>query len=371
MQTSRRRLVFGGAALATGAVLEQLSGQNFLMSATRAATRPPYIIRASSNENPYGPSRVALQAINNAMSEANKYGVLTNELLGVLSKIEDVSPDNIAIANGSGEILNVAGLIASLDPGSLVCADPTFEALPRYAARFGTSIIKVPVDENLMVDLNAMYNAIQPDTRLVYLCNPNNPIPSIMEKTTLRDSVLEVSRDRLVFVDEAYYEYVDNPDFASMMPLLSEGHRNIIVARTASKIHGIAGLRMGFGYAHPDLIKSINDRKTAGLNIIGQHAAYASYQDMEFQNFARTKNRESLDIVENMFTERGLRFIKSNANFTFFETGLPVQEVGSRLLEEGIMIGRAFPPFNTWARVSMQKPEDMQYFSEVYTRLFG
>lgn len=278
----------------------------------------------------------------------------------------------ITVSNGSGEILKVSGLIASLEPGSVVCADPTFEDLPRYAGRYGTEIIRVPVNEETMfTDLDAMYAAIRTDTRLVYLCNPNNPIPSIIEKNALRDFILEVTRDRLVFVDEAYYEYVDNPDFASMMDLVKAGTPNLIVARTASKIHGIAGLRIGFGFSTPDIIKSMNEKMTGTLNILGQHAAYASYQDMVFQDFARQKNREALDIVEGMLDSRGIRYVKSNANFTFFETGLPIEEVRARMLEEGVLIGRPFPPYTNWARVSMQKPEEMQYFADTYSRLFG
>ena len=148
---------------------------------------------------------------------------------------------------GSGEILKTGGLIASWEKGSVVCVDPTYQDLVRYASRAGTEIIRVPVDENLACDLEAVAAAIRPDTKMVYLVNPNNPIPNIINKDALRDFVLEVSKDRLVFVDEAYYEFVENPEYGSMIDLIAEGHRNIIVARTASKIHGLAGLAVGFG----------------------------------------------------------------------------------------------------------------------------
>lgn len=373
IRTNRRSFLLGGAILAGNTLANQFGAGSPLIAAARAeAMRPATLIKASSNENPYGPSRVALKAINAAMKEANRYGGISDKLIGLQSAIEDVPEECITVANGSGEILKVSGLIASLEPGSIVCADPTYEDLPRYAGRYGTQIIRVPVDEDsLFCNLDAMYAAIRPDTRLVYLCNPNNPIPSIIEKNALRDFVLEVSKDRLVFVDEAYYEYVNNPDYGSMMELVRAGTPNLIVARTASKIHGIAGLRIGFGFSTPQIINSINEKKTSDLNIIGQHAAYASYQDMEFQDFARARNREALDIVEGMFDSRGIRYVKSNANFTFFETGLPIEDVRSRLREEGILIGRPFPPYTKWARVSMQKPEEMQYFAETYARLFG
>jgi histidinol-phosphate aminotransferase len=156
-----------------------------------------------------------------------------------------------------------------------------------------------------------------------------------------------------------------------MIDLIAEGHRNIIVARTASKIHGLAGMAVGFGFAHPDQIKQIRELRTGKNGILGIQAAYASYQDQEFQNFSRRKNRESLDLVEEMFEELNVRYIKSNANFTFFKTGINVNEINSTLLEHGIASGRPFPPFTNWSRVSMDKPEHMRYYVQTFKKLFG
>jgi histidinol-phosphate aminotransferase len=229
----------------------------------------------------------------------------------------------------------------------------------------------VPVNPDTMtVDLDAMYKAIRPDTRMVYLCNPNNPLPSVIEKKALADFVRTVAKERLVFIDEAYYEYVDNPDFSSMMPLVAEGLNNVIIARTASKIHGFAGLRVGFGFAHPDLIKRMNQAMTGSVNILAQHAAYASYQDKEFQNFSRAKNREGLAILEGMYKELGLRYVKSNANFSFFETGIDVAKFRQDMADRNIAVGRPFQPFTTWARVSIAKPEEMSYFVQAYKSLY-
>jgi histidinol-phosphate aminotransferase len=203
------------------------------------------------------------------------------------------------------------------------------------------------------------------------LVNPNNPIPNVINGSELRDFVTEISKDRMVFIDEAYHEYVKDPNYQSMMGLIAEGKRNIIVARTASKIHGLAGLAVGFGFAHPDHIKEINQLKTGKNNILGVEAAYASYQDNEFQDFSRRKNQESLDIVEAMFKELGVRYIESNANFSFFKTGIPVEELNKKLLEYDIASGRPFPPFTDWSRVSMDRPEHMKYYVKVFKELFG
>lgn len=369
---SRRKILLsGGAFLGVNAItaLNPLSNPLF---AADIVPRPFELVRADKNENPYGPSRVALQAINEGIDLVNKYsGGSRRKLVELVARQNGVTSDHVTIGTGSGEILKTGGLIASWEKGSVVCVDPTYQDLVRYASRIGTEIIRVPVDENLACDLEAVAAAIRPDTKMVYLVNPNNPIPNIINKNALRDFVIEVSKKRLVFVDEAYYEYVEQPNYGSMIDLIAEGHRNIIVARTASKIHGLAGLAVGFGFAHPDQIKQIRELRTGKNNILGIEAAYASYQDQEFQDFTRRKNKESLRIVEEMFDELNVRYIKSNANFTFFETGIPVQEINTALLEHGIASGRPFPPFTKWSRISMDKPEHMRYYVQTFKKLFG
>ena len=374
---SRRNFLFGTAALTGAGLIKGIPGTpltpeiGLMKNAFGEVTRPDWIIRASSNENPYGPSRVALQAIARALKDSNKYGGITDQIIAELAGIEDLPVESITVGTGSGEILNVSALIASLEPGSIVAPYPTFESLPRYAGNMGSEIIRVPVDENMHIDLDAMYAAIRPDTRMVYLCNPNNPIPSIIEKNAMRAFVEEVSKDRLVFVDEAYFEFVDNPDFASMMSFVQAGNPNVIVARTASKIHGMAALRIGFAYAHPDMIAQMNMKKTGSLNILGQHAALASIRDMSFQDFSRARNKESLALVEGACDEMGVNYIKSNANFSFIETGIEIEKFSALMLDEGIMVGRAFPPFTTWARVSMQTPEEMAYFVQSFRKIMA
>ena len=366
-QFSRRDLIRGSAALLGASLLPAWAG-------TAAAQQPPggRLIRAGTNENPYGPSRVALKAMNDAFKLSNQYGRGQRvELVELVARLNGVSPEHVALSTGSGEILKTGGLIASWDRGSIVCADPTYHDLVRYAGRAGSEIIRVPVRDDLSIDLEAIASAIRDDTVMVYLVNPNNPTPTLLYYDELRAFVEEVSRDRMVFIDEAYYEYVEDPRYGSMIDLVAEGRDNVIVARTASKIHGLAGLRVGFGFAAPALIERINALKTGGGTHMGVAAAYASYQDEEFQAFTRQKNRESMAIVEDMFEELGVRYVKSQTNFTFFETGIPVDELNAELRAAGIQSGRPFPPFTTWSRISMQTPEEMRYYVTTFKRLFG
>ena len=365
---SRRQLLLGGGALLGSTMMPAFARR----AVAQTVERPEHMIRAGTNENPYGPSRVALQAIADTIKMSNKYGGgKRTELHELVAEINGVSTDYVSIATGSGEILNTGGLIASWDKGSIVCADPTYHGLVRYAGQAGSEIIRVPVREDFSVDLDALAAAIRPDTVMVYLVNPNNPTPTLMYYDELRAFVEEIARERMVFVDEAYFEYVEDPRYGSMVDLVAEGHKNIIVSRTASKIHGLAGLRVGFGFAHPELIDRIDALKTGGLNHLGVAAAYASYQDMDFQDFTRRKNKESMAIVEEMFEELGVPYVKSETNFTFFYTGIPVEELNAELRDNGIISGRPFPPFTDWSRISMQTPEEMRYYVQTFKRLFA
>ncbi len=366
---SRRQLLLGSGALMGSTLVPTFVQQ----AMAQEIPRPEQMVRAGTNENPYGPSRVALQAIADSIKLANKYGGGSRgDLIDLVASINGVTPEHVALSTGSGEILKTGGLIASWEEGSsIVCADPTYHDLVRYAGNSGSEIIRVPVREDFTIDLEAIASAIRPDTVMVYLVNPNNPTPTLLYYDELRAFVEEISKDRMVFVDEAYYEYVEDDRYGSMIDLVAEGNQNVIVARTASKIHGLAGLRVGFGFAHPDMIQRINQLKTGGMNHLGVAAAYASYQDMDFQDFTRLKNRESMAIVEDMFEELGVRYIKSKTNFTFFETGIPVDELNAELRANGIISGRPFPPFLTWSRVSMQTPEEMRYYVQTFKKLFA
>lgn len=370
--TRRQALLRSSLLLGAAAMPRTLAAALQEKQATGLATRPEYIIRAGTNENPYGMSRVALNAIYNNLDKSSHYNFrVRQELHQVIADLNQLPKDQVTIGSGSGEILEIASLIANMDRGSVVTADPTFQQILRYSSAMGSEIIRVPVRSDMNIDLAAMKRAIRKDTRLVYIVNPNNPIPSMVAKKELEEFVLEVSKKCMVLIDEAYYEFVDDPSYGSMIDLVRKGHKNILVSRTASKIHGMAGLRIGFGFAHADHIKEIGAKGTGSLSILAITAATASYQDNEFQNYTRRKVRESKLIVEDMIQELGLKTTKSHANFVFFDTGRELRSVNQKLLEKGIKVGRPFAPFDTWSRVSMVKPEDMKYYAQTYKQLFG
>ncbi|MBT5072251.1 MAG: histidinol-phosphate aminotransferase family protein [Kordiimonadaceae bacterium] len=366
---SRRDWLKGGSAIAMAMLLgEGANAQN--MAVPGFVPTPENPIRLGTNENPYGMSRVARNAIIDMFDTAHLYGRgKYMELIDVLAEMEGAKRENITFSGGSGEILKTLGLITAVEGGSVLTADPTYHDLTRYAGRRGVNIIQVPVDDNMTIDLDAMRAAYTDDVSIIYLVNPNNPLPTIMEKNKLKEFCLEMSQKCLVFIDEAYHEYVQNPDYETMVPL-AVANENILVARTASKIHGFAGVRLGIAYGSPTWIGKLREFMTGGTNQLAVAGAAASYKDTETQDFCRRKNQESLAIVYELFDKHNVNYVKSNANFVFFETGQEATEVRQLFRDNGVLVGRPFAPFTTWCRVSMGKPEDMRYFAEVYEKLF-
>lgn len=227
----------------------------------------------------------------------------------------------------------------------------------------------MPVADDLSIDLDAMKAAYTDDVKIIYLCNPNNPIPTVMHGEKLKEFCKEMSQKCYVFVDEAYFEYVTDPNYQTMIPLVTE-YPNVVVTRTASKIHAFAGVRIGFGFGSTEMLAKIKSLMTGSINGPAMWGAIASYKDTEYQNFVLRKNAEALQILYDFCEKHNMRYIKSNANFTFFETGMDLKEVNARILKHGILIGRPFPPKLDWMRISTARPEDMQFFVEAYEKEF-
>ena len=251
--------------------------------ATEAATVPaktkPGGVRLSANENPYGPSAKAHEAMKNAHGVCNRYPDEANDvLIDKIAKINNVNRDQIALGDGSSEILKLcAETFTGPSEGKLVVADPTFEAILEYSKACGADVVKVPLTSSYAHDLEKMSASAQKG--LTYVCNPNNPTASITPKNDLRDFIAKTSPDTVILVDEAYFHYADTPDYESVIPLVKD-HPNLIVARTFSKIYGMAGLRCGYCVAQPETIKRMHGfQMWDSVNIMALAAASASLDD--------------------------------------------------------------------------------------------
>src|SRR5260370_552008 len=209
------------------------------------ATGTPGIVRLSENENPYGPSAKANEAMKNAHSMCNRYPDEANDvLIDKIAKINNVNREQVVLGDGSSEILKLcAETFTGPTQGKLIAADPTFEAILDYAKANCARVVKVPLTTSFAHDLSKMGSAAQKG--LIYICNPNNPTASITPKNDLRNFIAKTPPDTMILVDEAYFHYADGPDYESVIPLIKD-HPNLIVARTFSKIYGMAGARSGY-----------------------------------------------------------------------------------------------------------------------------
>src|SRR6266480_5052816 len=245
-----------GAGAAAAVVRPPLS----FAKPTQSATTPLAeggIVRLSANENPYGPSPKAFQAITDSFGLACRYPDEHNSvLIDKLASINSVNRDQILLGDGSGEILKIcAETFTGKQRGTLVAADPTFEAILNDASANGAEVVKAPLTPSFSHDLSRMLAAAKGG--LIYVCNPNNPTASITPKTELRDFIAKTPRETMILVDEAYFHYADSPDYESVIPLVKD-HPNLVVSRTFSKIYGMAGLRCGYCVAQKEAIKRMH-----------------------------------------------------------------------------------------------------------------
>jgi len=267
---------------------------------------------------------------------------------------------------GSHEVLRMTAMAYGLAGGEILTAYPTYEGMERYATTIGAHVHRVPLDDDLQVDLAAMDRRTTQAVKLVFVCNPNNPTGTIRPSQDVQAFCEEVSRRSVVFVDEAYYELVDDPGYATMTGLVRDGH-NVIVSRTFSKVYGLAGLRVGYGLARPDIAARLRRYRTGvGLNIMGVRAAIASHQDQEFVTFSRRKIGEARAYATQLVEEHGHRCLPSHTNFIFFHLGHDIRGFREKMEQQGILVGRPFPPYMDWCRLSIGTMDEMQAFANAF-----
>ncbi|HEX8680274.1 MAG TPA: aminotransferase class I/II-fold pyridoxal phosphate-dependent enzyme [Chthoniobacterales bacterium] len=326
------------------------------------------IVRLSSNENPYGPSAKALKAITDAFDLACRYPDDHADLLvAALAKTDGVSADQILLGAGSGEILKICAQAftgpatdATSTGGRLIVADPTFEAIAGHASRRGAEVIKVPLTPSYGHDLPKMLAAAKGG--LVYVCNPNNPTASITPKAELRDFITNTPPETTILVDEAYHHYVDSPDYESVMPLIRE-HPNLVVARTFSKIYGMAGMRCGYCVAQPETINRLRPLQlNDGVNITALVAATTSLADPAQVANGRRMNNDARAFVLRELNGLGYEHIPSHGNFIMFDLKRPVSPVVAAMRERSVQVGRLFPTLPNHMRLTIGKKTEMERF---------
>ncbi|MGH9969050.1 MAG: histidinol-phosphate transaminase [Pyrinomonadaceae bacterium] len=320
------------------------------------------IVRLSSNENPYGPSPAALKAMNEAFGLSWRYPDEHADLLSEnLAKLHYVANEQVLLGNGSGEILKLAAT-AFTGPGKkLVIAEPTFEAIARHARVANAEVAQISLTADYAHDLPKMLAAAG-DAGLIYICNPNNPTASLTPKDSIRALLRKVPEGTTVLVDEAYHHYVESNDYESLIPLVKE-YPNLVVARTFSKIYGMAGLRCGYCITRPELIQRMRPHQTwDSVNIMALAAAQASIRDAAQVEQGRRRNNEVRKYLYLQLDQSGLKYIPSHANFLMIDLRRDVKTIIAALRDRKVEVGRQFPALPNFLRVTFGTRPQMEAF---------
>ncbi len=363
---SRRGLLTGVGASTIGLVAGQTFGRE-----RPARNVSDKMVRIIANENPYGPSPQALIAYTAAGGESWQYATRREtKLKQLIAKREGLSEKQVMIAAGSTEVLRAAALAFGRDGGEVVCAKPSFSFLRNYALKLGCSATEVPLDSAMRHDLDAMSRAVSSATKLIYLCNPNNPTGTLVDGAKIRAFIKTAAPRAPVLVDEAYLDIWDKELEHSAAANVRAGDP-VIVTRTFSKLHGLAGLRIGYAIGHADLISRLEALRMSILNLPGIQAATASYLDHEFQDFSRKKIKKAVQITENALDELNRPYARTRANFILFDTGDSAAKFMRAMRQRGFLTGLSFPPYKNWSRISMGTTEQMASFASALHSYFG
>jgi len=357
--------------LAAGAAASVVTPAISLAKQPDHATGTAGIVRLSANENPYGPSPNAHTAMKNALDVCSRYPDEANDvLIEKLAKINGVSREQIVLGDGSSEILKLcAETFTGPTRGKLIAADPTFEAILEYSKANGAEVVKIPLTSSFAHDLPRMSATAK--NGLIYICNPNNPTASITPKNDLREFIAKTPRETMILVDEAYFHYADSLDYESMIPLVKD-HPNLIVARTFSKIYGMAGLRCGYGLAQPETIKRMHPfQMWDSVNIMALAAASASLDDPDQVPNGQRLNSEVKAFTTAELDKMGYKAIPSLANFIMFDCKHPVVPISKAMKERDVHVGRLFPALPNHMRVTIGKKSEMETFLGAFKQVMA
>jgi histidinol-phosphate aminotransferase len=312
------------------------------------------VIKLASNENPFGCSEQVGYVLKDFLSDIPLYPdgnatVLREKLAEKLG----LKPDQFIFGAGSNEIITFIAQIF-LNPGDeSIYADPSFTWYYTAIKASGAKPVIIPL-KDYTHDLDAMKNAISDRTKVIWICNPNNPTGTIITSEQLDDFLKSVSTDIVVVLDEAYYEYAKGGNYPESVPLL-EKYPNLIILRTFSKAYGLASLRVGYGMASSEIVSYLNRiRPPFNVNSIAQMAAVAALSDEDFVNFSVSETKKGLSFLYDAFEELKLRYVKSYTNFVWVETALPSTELFNKLLHKGVIIR---PFMGNWVRITVGTQE--------------
>ena len=320
------------------------------------------LILLKSNENPYGPSSLAKNAMLKNINASNRYNwELLDELLEAIAKKYYLTSQNILLGAGSSELLNLAALYCSKKSGNLIIAETTFDYWTVTAENAGLKKIAIPLTADKKHDLPAMLKAIDAETQMIYICNPNNPTGTICENEALLKFINEATKRTVVLVDEAYLDFSDQPSLANLV----KENKNLIIVKTFSKIYGLAGSRIGYAIAHPEMINALSELQFAtnsSVSVVSASGALASLNDDAFVN-----DTISLNAAARKYTIEQLEYLKipciaSHTNFVYFSLENYNKDYFEQLKKNNILGTKIYEEKGKWSRITVGTMQEMKQF---------
>ena len=358
---SRRNLMkfagvgaLGAATASLVACSESASAAGTTAAATTPAIDPNALAIMSANENPYGPSPMAIEAMSKELNNLNRYAYpLTQAFAAKIAEREGVAVEQVLVTNGSSPILAAFSDYVNVKGGEIVTSAITYEGVPRVAEQAGTKVVYMPLTQDLGYDLEAISAAIGPNTGAVYICNPNNPTGRTIEPAKLKAFIEDASSKVPVFIDEAYMDMADDFPAGVMTEFVAAG-KPVIVARTFSKIYAMAGQRLGYGIMPADMAMAM--RKTGRLssvNHLGLVAGMASLDDTVYFDDMRLKMIKGREKLIAMANDLGRPYAANpQGNFIYMDLGMNNQEFADKMLEKGVkVVGSRWSEKPEWTRI--------------------
>jgi len=327
------------------------------------------MIFLNSNENAFGPSPSVVRAMTAAAVKSNRYSDdEVKELVRSIAAFHGVAPENIIMSAGSSEILGQTALLAAKQGGNAITAEPSFNPWTRLAKEFGLAVNAVPLTKTFRLDLDAMRTAIDAQTRMMYLCNPNNPVGNSYVFEEISAFAEECSQKCMVLVDEAYTEFANIPSMAK----LAAANRHIIVAKTFSKIYGLAGARIGYAIAHPETIRKFEALQSWPNGQLGQvnvAAAMAALKDQAFVKSCCEKTAQCRNFCYETFQKLELPYIPSDTSFIMFNVDRIQCDYPAAMQKQNIMVQHRNHFGGKWCRVSMGTLDEMKAFARALEKI--
>jgi len=349
----------------SGSTLTSRASSAYLFTRRGAVPDPPY--RLQFNENPRGLSPATKQAILDSFDGASLYGSSArSQLTREIAAMHGLETNTVVMGNGSTDTLRQAPMALGGPGMHLVAAEPTYGDIFGYLRFPDTRVTRIRERPDFSHDIPAMRAAAATGGSpvMVYICQPNNPSGALTPQAEIDEWIAEADEENVYFViDEAYHDYVEDPTYRSADRLVTQ-KRNVVVARTFSKIHAMAGLRVGYGLAHPETARKMNAHWAGGIGHQTAAGALASMADTSWVEESLALNRESKKIAYDVLRELDIDFVPSETNFMLHRIKGELSEYSGRMREHGILVGRAFPPLNQYNRVSFGLPEQMAYWAD-------